>query len=283
MDKKRGFSSSKTWRWSKIYTKIPTWAGRQEVMSNIYNQTQVATVNSDDLPQSYLAYLAGGLFTQHDLGTNVALKEAVWRLSKRRFVLLLPQSKELRQLDVPDLPAYLRNVDLHLLVQADILIARFDGTDIDSGTIVEFMVAKMLGKPTVILRSDSRHLSSDGLDDPYNLMMKNWPRTIEVHIDSHLNYLKMLDEEKKIIHDIGSEKLMLEAEHATIRRGIETMAGRLIEALNSVVTLESPYPPEYRELVYEAVRYAPGSGFDQLFTEQNLRETLQKLTRRNTL
>jgi len=248
-------------------------------MPNRDTLPKTSTESSEILSESYLAYLAGGIFTQHELATNVSMKEAVWRLSNGRFELVLPQSKELRQLDRPDLAAYLRNVDLHQLVQADILIARFDGAELDTGTVVEFLVAKMLGKPSVIIRTDSRHLISDGIDDPYNLMVKNWPRTIEVYIDSLIDYVRMIADAR----DTESERPILEAEIATIRRGIDAMAVRVIEALNSVVEMESPYPPELREAVYKAIRYAPGGGFDQLLTDHHLKATLQKLTKNNTL
>ena len=244
---------------------------------------KASNASSESLSESYRVYLAGGVFTQHELATNVSLKEAVWRLSNGRFELVLPQSKELRQLDRPDLAAYLRNADLHQLVQADILIARFDGPELDTGTVVEFMVAKMLGKPAVIIRTDSRHLTGDGLDDPYNLMVKNWPRTIEVYINSLIAYVQMIAEARETLRETASETPVLEAELATIRRGIDAMAVRVIEALNSVVEMESPYPPEFREVVYEAVRFAPGAGFDQLLTEHHVRATLQKLMEHDTL
>jgi nucleoside 2-deoxyribosyltransferase len=130
------------------------------------------------------------MFTQHELATNVLIKEAVWRLSNGKFLLVLPQSVELKELDA----VYVRNVTLLEVVKADIVMARFDGLELDSGTVLEFAMAKSLGKPSVIFRSDF-HRSLEGvelppgkgLDEPYNLMVKSWPRTVEVHIDSVLN------------------------------------------------------------------------------------------------
>ncbi len=252
-------------------------------MPEIDVRSKASTGLAESHTESYLAYLAGGLFTQHELATNVSMKEAVWRLSNGRFEIVLPQSKELRQLDRPDLAAYLRNADLFQVVQADILIARFDGADLDTGTVVEFMVAKLLGKPSVVIRTDSRHLTSDGLDDPYNLMVKNWPRTIEVHIDSLIDYIQKIAEARETLSDTETVGLFLETELATIRKGINAMAVRIIEALSAVVEMESPYPPELREVVYEAVRYAPGAGFDKLLAEHHLKTILQKLMKHNTL
>jgi hypothetical protein len=39
----------------------------------------------------------------------------------------------------------------------------------------------------------------------------------------------------------------------------------------AVLKMESPYPPEHQESAYRAFRYCPGSGFDQLLTEDELR------------
>lgn len=240
-------------------------------------------VSNENLPESYSVFLSGELFTQHDLATNVSIKEAVWRLSHGRYQLVLPQSKELRQLDLPNLPAYLRNEDLYLLVQAEAVIARFDGPELDSGTVVEFMVAKMLAKPTIILRTDSRHLTSQGLDDPYNLMLRNWPRTVEVHVDALSNYINMITEEKETHRNDESEGNLIGAELVVVQRGIDALANELIIGLDSVIDMESPYPPELRKVVYEAVRYIPGAGFEQLFSEQNRKEILHKLSKHNTL
>jgi nucleoside 2-deoxyribosyltransferase len=88
---------------------------------------------------SYQVYAAGGLFTQHELTTNVLIKEAVWQLSNGKYELILPQSKELRDLDRPDIAAFIRNADLLQVTEADAVLARFDGVELDAGTLVEYM------------------------------------------------------------------------------------------------------------------------------------------------
>jgi nucleoside 2-deoxyribosyltransferase len=253
------------------------------VMPNRDALHQATLGQSEGLSEPYLAYLAGGLFTQHDLASNVSMKEAVWRLSNGRFAVVLPQSKELRQLDQQDLAAHLRNLDLLELIRADILIARFDGPEIDAGTVVEFMLAKMLGKPAVIVRTDSRHIATDGLDDPYNLMLKSWPRTAVVHIDSVIDYVQMMAASREELCDTQSVELLLEAELAIVNRGMDAVASKLIDAMEAVIGMESPYPPELRTVVYEAARYAPGCGFHQLLSRQRLEPILQRLVERNTL
>ena len=227
----------------------------------------------------YMVYAAGGLFTQHELATNVLIKEAVWRLSNGIFQLVLPQSKELKELDA----AYLRNADLLHVVKADIVLARFDGLELDSGTVVEFMMAKSLGKPTVILRCDCRRSSGQGIDEPYNLMVKSWPRTVEVHIDSVVSYMGLLAEERKALGDEGTFQDIMKAELNAIQKGVDEIAKKIIDGLEAVIKMKSPYPPAYQEIVYEASRYSPGGGFDQLLTEYELGEVIQRLRRNGTL
>jgi len=230
----------------------------------------------------YKVYAAGGLFTQHDLATNVLIKEAVWRLSDGKFQLFLPQSRELRELNRPDIEAFIRNGDLLEVVKADIILARFDGLELDAGTVVEFAMAKSLGKPTVILRCDYRRLSGKGIDEPYNLMVRSWPRTVEVHIDSLLNYIGLLAEERKALGDRVTFQATIKAELNTVQKGVDEIAKKIIDGLEAVIMMKSPYPPEYQEIVYKASRYSPGSGFDQLLTENELGEIIQRLRKNGT-
>jgi nucleoside 2-deoxyribosyltransferase len=233
----------------------------------------------------YTVYAAGGLFSQHELATNVLIKEAIGRLSNEKFQLVLPQSNELKELDaVGELDAaYFRNADLLGVVKADIIIARFDGLELDSGTVVEFTMAKSLGKPTVILRCDFRRLAGTRFEEPYNLMVKSWPRTVEVHVESTLNYFDVLAEERKALGNSSTFQATMKAELSTVQKGVDEIAKKLIDGLEAVIKMKSPYPPEYREMVYKASRYSPGSDFDQLLTENELDEIIQRLRKNGTL
>jgi nucleoside 2-deoxyribosyltransferase len=214
----------------------------------------------------YTIYCAGGLFTQDELATNVMLKEAVWRLSNGRFQLFLPQSRELQELDHPALEAHIRNTDLLEVVRADILLVRFDGLELDSGTVVEYMMAKFLGKPAVILRSDFRSVAFLPLCEPYNSMVKNWPRTIEIHLNSYGLWAELLSAERRAGSDSESMQVLMQAELSTLQKSVDEIAKQVIDALESVIEMKSPYPQEYQEVVYEALRFGPGSGFDELLT-----------------
>ncbi len=50
----------------------------------------------------------------------------------------------------------IRNQDLKHVMTCDVALFNFDGTDLDSGTVVEYMFAKMLDIPSLIIRSDLR-------------------------------------------------------------------------------------------------------------------------------
>lgn len=125
-------------------------------------------------------YFAGELFDHKHLIGNHLLANALEEQSDDIDVLL-PQKFEQttnRALDV-------RNQDYKLLLCSDLAIFNFDGVDADSGTVAEFMFAKALDIPSVILRTDFRS-AGDGLKDgdPWNLMMSGFPRTLSVVANS---------------------------------------------------------------------------------------------------
>jgi nucleoside 2-deoxyribosyltransferase len=232
----------------------------------------------------YTVYSAGGLFTQDELATNIMIKEAVWRLSDGKFQLFLPQSKELQELDKHDnVQAYIRNVDFLEIVKADIILVRFDGSELESGTVVEFVMAKSLGKPTVILRCDFRRLHSTGFTEPYNLMVKNWPRCVDVHLDSYALWADIFAEACQDQSQADPFQAMMKAELSTIQKSVDEIAKQVIAGLQAVLEMESPYPPDYREAAYRASRFYPGSGFDQLLTADELSEIIQRLRKNGTL
>lgn len=231
----------------------------------------------------YVIYSAGGLFTQDELSTNILIKEAVWRLSNGKFQIFLPQSRELQELGRQDVESYIRNTDLLEVVKADIILARFDGLELDSGTVVEFAVAKFLGKPTVILRSDFRRVSFADFCDPYNLMVKNWPRTVEVQLNSFGIWADIFTKERLEVDDNETLQGMMKAELVTLQKSIDEVAIQVIAGLEAVIEMESPYPPEYQEVVYQVARQSPGSGFDELLTTNEMDKIIQRLKKNGTL
>ena len=118
-------------------------------------------------------YFAGDLFDHKHITGNLILAQYIEKLSKNEFKCSLPQDLEgsgkwNSEVDV-------RNRDIQAIIESDFVLFNFDGADIDSGTIVEYIIAKMLDIPSVILRTDSRSVSYMFGQD-WNLMMSGFPR-----------------------------------------------------------------------------------------------------------
>lgn len=233
--------------------------------------------------KTFYVYSAGGLFTQHELTTNVLIKKAVWERSQGKFELVLPQSKEPRHMDRADIAAYIRNTDLLQVIKADMILARFDSVELDTGTVVEYMMAKFLGKPTVILRCDSRRLACDHMDEPYNLMVKNWPRTVEIHIDSLAQYSRVIQNVRDTHGRANTYEAKIENELKTVYKGVDHLASKITEGLEAVLKTGSPYPAEYRETVYRLSRFSPGGDFEELLTDGLVDEIVENLKEKGTL
>jgi hypothetical protein len=144
-------------------------------------------------------------------------------------------------------------------------------------------MAKSLGKPAVILRCDFRGLTGTARTDPYNPLVKNWPRTVEVHLDSFVLWAELLAEGRQATGSGDTFEGALEAELGVLDKSVDEIARRVIAGLEAVVAMESPYPAEYQEQVYEAFRFSPGSGFDEMLTAGELGKILQRLRRNRTL
>ena len=69
------------------------------------------------------------------------------------------------------------------VITCDMAIFNFDGSDLPPGAVIEFMVAKYLDIPSILLRTDFRHAGDQEQDgDPWNLMASFYPRTRNVMI-----------------------------------------------------------------------------------------------------
>mgnify|MGYP003316862528 CR=1 FL=1 len=127
-----------------------------------------------------LVYFAGDIFNHKDLTGNLLLAEAIERESSRNFVCVLPQHLEQstnRSIDI-------RNNDLSKIINSDLILVNFDGTELDSGTVIEFLFAKSLDVPAVILRSDFRSAGDQERGDPWNLMCSGYPRTGKLNLNA---------------------------------------------------------------------------------------------------
>ena len=83
-------------------------------------------------------YFAGDLFNHKDLIGNLLLSEAINKNSSGRYVCVVPQHLE----QSTSRSVEIRNNDLLQIIKADLILLNFDGTELDSGTVIEFLFAK---------------------------------------------------------------------------------------------------------------------------------------------
>lgn len=125
-------------------------------------------------------YFAGDLFDHKHLVGNALLASYIERMSSNTYHCLLPQEQE----HSSNRRMSIRNQDLKAIIESDVGLFNFDGADLDSGTVVEFIVAKQLDIPVVILRTDIRLAGDQDIDgDNWNLMCSNYPRTETIGIN----------------------------------------------------------------------------------------------------
>ena len=120
-------------------------------------------------------YYAGALFNTKDLVGNRLIADAIETLSDNRMKYILPQDLEQsRARGVINI----RNNDIFAVIECDLALFNFDGDDLDSGTVAEFMLAKALDIPCVVVRTDFRNAGDQTSGGhPWNLMCSGYPRT----------------------------------------------------------------------------------------------------------
>src|SRR6202030_2376899 len=127
----------------------------------------------------FLVYFAGELFSSKHLVGNAALADAIAKVSNLNFACVLPQTLETGEMSAQDI----RDKDIVTLIGCDLALFNFDGPELDSGTVTEFMFAKFADIPSLLLRTDFRRAGDQG-DDPWNLMMSFYPRTRTLCLNS---------------------------------------------------------------------------------------------------
>jgi nucleoside 2-deoxyribosyltransferase len=204
-------------------------------------------------PSSYTYYHAGPLFTIAELHTNALLAQAIQSASSGKFIPILPQNLEQR-----DLSAHaIRDEDLRALLSCDLALFTYDGAELDAGTVVEYMVAKMADIPSVILRTDFRGAGDQsGAGDAWNLMSSNWPRTATVSVDAMVGYKSSLQ------RALGQSSGEAEAEGTRKRTVGESMiaevAQKVVNGFETVVKQKPRLPKELRQSVYQWLALMPG-------------------------
>jgi nucleoside 2-deoxyribosyltransferase len=197
----------------------------------------------------YTVYFASELFTLKHLIGNAYLAEAIYEKSHGKYLCQLPQDFEPRGKTAQAV----RDQDIRALIACDLALFSFDGTELDSGTVVEFMFAKFADIPSVILRSDLRQ-GGDSVD-PWNLMASFYPRTAIVRTNS-LDAYKMLMKRRHKLDEV----IRLAAQHssADAQRMCEQIAAACVRALDRVLDEEPVMPKHLREEIYNWLPLIPG-------------------------
>lgn len=206
--------------------------------------------------KSYTVYFASELFNLKHLIGNAYLAEAIFEKSHGKYLCILPQNLEHRRTTAQNI----RDADIRALLSCDLALFNYDGTELDSGTVVEFMLAKFADIPSVILRSDFRH-AGDQIGDPWNLMSSFYPRTTTVVLNS-MNLYKTARQTR--LHASPRRKnrdevVCLAGQHSTAdaQTMCETIADACVRALDRSVAMAPVMPKHLREEVYQWLALMP--------------------------
>ncbi len=195
-------------------------------------------------------YLAGELFSLKHLYGNAVLGEAIYELSSGRYLPVIPQNLEHRETTAQAI----RDQDLKTVMACDVGVFHYDGTELDSGTVVEYLFAKFADIPAVLLRTDFRN-SGDQSAYPWNLMTSYFPRTEVITVDGMSLY-----KQASFLPPGASAESLLQTKAGSMagRRAIETIALKVIEALDRVIALPAVLPKESRREIYTWLARMPG-------------------------
>jgi len=201
-------------------------------------------------PRSLTVFFAGELFNLKHLIGNAYMAEAIYEKSHGRFLCVLPQDLD----SSGTASRSVRDRDIRALVASDLALFSFDGADLDSGTLVEFMIAKFADIPAVVLRSD-RRAAGNG-PDPWNLMANHYPRTAVVAADGLMAYKAILKRRHRKLDEVAR----LAGQHATAdaQRMCDEIAGAVVRALDRVRQTEPVMPRHLREEAYNWLALMPG-------------------------
>lgn len=201
--------------------------------------------------RSYTVYFGSELFSLKHLIGNAYLAEAIFEKSHGRYLCVLPQNLEQRG----NTAISVRDQDIRTLLECDFGLFNYDGTELDSGTVVEFMFAKFADIPSVILRSDFRK-GGDQRGDPWNLMTSFYPRTANVIVDCLGSYKSIAKRRGRV----SDEVVRLAGQHSSAHAQLmcERIAESCVRALDRVAGMDPVMPRHVREEVYSWLALMPG-------------------------
>ena len=197
----------------------------------------------------FTIYFAGSLFNHKDLTGNALLAEYIEKGSGNKYRCCLPQNVEQHQTSALDI----RNKDIVKIIECDLGVFGFDGTELDAGVVVEFMLAKFLDIPAVILRSDFRTCGEKEIGgEDWNFMCSFYPRTRVVKFNA-IQFYQEATEESQTLNEV------FDIYYTRIAR-------MTLENLDSVRTEQPLLKGDQRNLetLYQWALTFPGGEIDEL-------------------
>ena len=200
--------------------------------------------------RSLNVFFAGELFNLKHLIGNAYLAEAIYEQSHGRDLCQLPQDFDPRGTT----PRTIRDHHIRSLMGSDLALFSFDGADLDSGTLAEFMIAKFADIPSVILRSDRR--GSGTRATQWNPMANFFPRTAILSLDGLGAYKAILKKRHRKLDEV----IRLAGQHssADAQRMCDDVAAAVVRAFDRVREVPPVMPRHLREEVYNWLPLMPG-------------------------
>jgi nucleoside 2-deoxyribosyltransferase len=200
--------------------------------------------------RSLTVFFAGELFNLKHLIGNAYLAEAIYEKSHGRYLCALPQDFDPRG----TAPRAVRDHHIRSLVRCDLALFGFDGPDLDSGTVAEFMIAKFADIPSVVLRSDRRGMAARA--PQWNPMASFYPRTAVLSVDGLGAYKAILRKRHRKLDEV----IRLAGQHssADAQRLCDEVAATVVRAFDRVRELPPVMPRHLREEVYNWLPLMPG-------------------------
>ena len=202
---------------------------------------------------------------------NVILAQSIKSVANGRFVPRLPQDKE-SQVQQDNRGSIIRNGDLKELMECDLAIFNFNGTNMQEGTLCEYMHAKFLDIPCVLLRTDFRPAGEDAHDAPFDLMASYYPRTKVLKMNGMALYGAMLDNIKN-----GSPWQIYESLNGDeLKKYNDEIAKQVIEQLEVVLkepsvvsqTIDDTLERQSKlENIYQWAIESPGAAYSQFIID----------------
>jgi len=224
--------------------------------------------------RKYTVYFGGESFSLKHLIGNAWLAEAIYERSVGRYECVLPQDF------VPGgrTARAMRDHSLRHLVRCDAAIFCFDGADLESGTVVEFMFAKFADIPTVLLRTDGRH-GGDSRPLPWNVMATGFPRTTTVLVHSLAQYRSRV--QKRRVDD--AVRLAAQYGSATAQEVCEHTAALCVRGLDRVTAIPPTMPKHLRLEAYQWLAQLPALRGKQKSVRKEFESYLEAKVERDLL